>query len=73
MIDDGDTGLFNRAVRLYQRECEAEGEIFQIPSAVDSDIASKRYRIRLVMLRNLNGQLAGYEYNPSTNRLKRVD
>ncbi|MBE3138539.1 MAG: hypothetical protein IMZ63_01850 [Actinobacteria bacterium] len=73
MIEEEDMEIFRKACEKYKKECEKAGEIYNFPSETDSEIADSKFNPRLVMLFNSNGQLAGYEYNPKTEKFKRVD
>ena len=62
-----DPELIGRADRSYQRRCEREGWLYQIPSSSSSTVEDG-----IVILRNINGELARYKITPS-GRLQWVE
>ena len=66
-IDD----MVQKATGLYLQRCKRDGYVFDQPSSYGSDIegvGDKQY----VVLRNCNGPLAVYSFDPDTARMRFV-
>lgn len=60
-------GIYERAVRAWAQHCDRAGLVYQQPNR-----ASSTFDDGVMVLRNVNGELARFRYDAQRNRLTRI-